>query len=123
MGGVKYNPGIEMGDGITIGQNCHVTCANRIQIGTGCSILPDVLITDMEHEYLPGKSFKDTGLLVGSVKIGDYAVIGMGARILGSRGIRIGNNAVIGANSVVKKDIPDNAVAAGAPAKIIRINH
>lgn len=53
-------------------------------------------------------------------KIGDNVEICAGARVLGP--ITIGNNAIIGANAVVIKDVPDNAVVAGVPAKIIRIN-
>lgn len=52
--------------------------------------------------------------------IGNNIYIGAGARILGK--IHIGDNSVIGANAVVIKDVPENAVVAGVPAKIIRIN-
>lgn len=51
--------------------------------------------------------------------IGDNVWIYAGAKILGK--IRIGNNAVIGANAVVTKDVPDNAVVVGAPGRVIRI--
>ncbi len=91
-----------------------------IIIGNGVSILPNVLITDTEHEYIPNKSLRHTGLNVGGVEIGDYSVIGMGARILGHRHIKIGRNVVIGANAVVTSDISDNAVAVGILAKIIK---
>ncbi|MEZ9421679.1 serine O-acetyltransferase [Vibrio breoganii] len=50
--------------------------------------------------------------------IGDDVYIAAGSRLLGN--IRIGNNVIIGANSVVINDIPDNCIVAGAPAKIIR---
>lgn len=52
--------------------------------------------------------------------IGDNVQISSGAKILGP--IRIGNNVIIGANSVVTKDVPDNCVVAGIPAKIIARN-
>ena len=52
--------------------------------------------------------------------IGDNVQISAGARILGP--VRIGNNVIIGANAVVVKDIPDNCVVAGVPARIIRKN-
>lgn len=54
----------------------------------------------------------------GIPKIGNNVYISAGARILG--GITIGNNVIIGANSVVIKDVPDNCIVAGVPAKIIR---
>jgi serine O-acetyltransferase len=49
--------------------------------------------------------------------IGDNVRISCGAKILG--GIKIGNNAIIGANAVVIKDVPDNAIVGGVPAKVI----
>ena len=52
--------------------------------------------------------------------IGDNVHISAGARILGP--IRIGNNVIIGANAVVVKDVPDNCIVAGVPAKIIKDN-
>lgn len=54
----------------------------------------------------------------GIPKIGNNVYISAGARILG--GITIGNNVIIGANSVVIKDVPDNSIVAGVPAKIIK---
>jgi len=50
--------------------------------------------------------------------IGDDVIINAGARILGP--VKIGNNVIIGANAVVVKDVPDNCVVAGVPARIIR---
>lgn len=116
---MRYVPEIVINDGVAIGQNCHITAANRIFIGQGTSIMPDVLITDIEHVHIPGKSLSETNIEVGIVEIGEFVTIGMGARILGHRRVRIGNNTVIGANSVVTKDVPDNAVVAGVPARII----
>ena len=52
--------------------------------------------------------------------IGDNVEIHSGAKIIGP--VRIGNNVIIGANAVVTKDIPDNCVVAGIPAKIIKEN-
>lgn len=52
--------------------------------------------------------------------IGDNVQISAGARILGP--VRIGNNVIIGANAVVVKDVPDNCIVAGIPAKIIKEN-
>lgn len=120
--GKKYNPEVIFGNDVNIGQFCHITCANKVVVGSGVSILPNVLITDIEHEYVQNMSLRFTGLNVGSVEIGDYSVIGMGARILGHRNIKIGKNAVIGANAVVTSDVPDNAVVVGAPAKIVKYN-
>lgn len=53
----------------------------------------------------------------GKVKIGNNVFIGMQSTIL--KGVTIGNNVIIGANSLVNKDVPDNCVVAGNPAKVI----
>ena len=70
-------------------------------IGKNCTIFPQVTIN-------------------GKTMIGDNCFIGIGAKIIGN--VKIGNNVKIGANAVVTKDIPDNSVAVGVPAKVIRIN-
>lgn len=54
-----------------------------------------------------------------SISIGDNCYIGLEAKIFGS--VKIGNNVTIGANMVVTKDIPDNAVVGGIPVKVIQI--
>jgi acetyltransferase-like isoleucine patch superfamily enzyme len=118
-GGSAYTPRIEFGDNVAVGQNCHFTAANKIHVGSKVSILPQVLITDIEHCYETGKSLLETGITVGEVVIEDFAVIGMGARILGSKGVHIGKNAVVGTNAVVLHDVPDRAIVAGVPAKIV----
>ena len=56
----------------------------------------------------------------GVATIGDGVYIGPGAKIIGA--VKIGNNVAIGANAVVTHDVPDNAVVAGVPAKIISMN-
>ena len=114
----KYEPLVSIGNDVNIGQNCHITCANSIDIGNGVSIMPDVLITDIEHEYEKNKTLNETGLKVGSIKIGDYTVIGMGSRIIGSKTLKIGSNVIIGTNTIVKKDIPDDSIAYGNPITI-----
>ena len=53
-------------------------------------------------------------------KIGDNVYIGAGAKILGP--ITVGNNSVIGAGAVVLKDVPENSIIVGIPAKVIKTN-
>lgn len=76
-------------------------------IGKNCTILPNVLIGLKKPE--PG---------LHDVYIGDNCYISTGVTILGP--VTIGNNVTIGAGAVVVKDIPDNCVVAGVPAKIVK---
>lgn len=62
-----------------------------------------------------GRKLDPTGVPV----VGDDVYISAGARLLG--GITIGNNVIVGANSVVIADVPDNSIVAGAPAKVVRV--
>lgn len=97
-------PGLRIfhtGDFIHVKQNC--------KIGKNCTLLPGVVIGN--------KNLEDDGSWV---TIGDNCYMGLGAKIFGQ--VTIGDNVVIGANSVVVKDIPDNCVVSGIPAKIIKIN-
>lgn len=121
--GVKKNfsPTVRIENNVSIQQNCHITCANKIVIGSGTSVLPEVLITDIDHIKEVGKSVNDTGIRAGEVIIGNNCVIGMGARILSNgKRITIGNDCVIGANAVVTSCIPDGSIAVGIPARVIK---
>lgn len=79
-----------------------------VKIGRNCEILPMVLI---------GKKSPDVTDY--HVNIGDNCYISTGAIILAP--IDIGNNVTIAAGAVVTKDVPDNAVVAGVPAKVVKI--
>lgn len=112
-GGKLYTPSINIGDDVAFGQGCHITCACSINIGHDTNIMPYVLITDLEHCYELGKNIGYTGINVGSVTIGNYVSVGMGARILGKSNIAIGENAVIGTNAIITKNVPDRAIVVG----------
>ena len=76
-------------------------------IGKNCTLLPMVLI-GKKHPKVEGDAF-----------IGDNCYISTGVTILGP--IKIGNNVTIAAGSVVNKDVPDNAMVAGVPAKVVKV--
>lgn len=70
---------------------------------------------------LPGVVFgnKMEGVDEKNIIVGDDCYFGLGVKIIGS--VRIGNNVTVGANAVITKDIPDNAIVGGVPAKIIKM--
>lgn len=120
----KLHPELNIGDGASIGEYTHITCAQRIEIGEGLLTGRFVLITDNGH----GKSSADETSLPpllrpvhsnGPVKIGKNVWIGDKATILPN--VIIGDGAVIAANAVVTKDIPAYAIAAGCPAKVVKM--
>ena len=114
-----FSPILQIGDYTTIQQRVHITCAEKVVIGSHVAILPDVLITDINHPYTElNTPPSECRLEHKPVFIGDETIVGMGARIL--PGVNIGKHCCIGTNAVVTKNIPDYSVAVGNPAKIIK---
>ena len=99
--------------------NVDITRPWMVRIGSGCTITPGVTI--MSHDYTLPVVQRVYGEVIasrmGAVTIGDNVYIGMHTTIVA--GTTIGSNVIIGANSLVCKDIPDNCVAAGNPARVI----
>lgn len=89
--------------GLRIDHLCGIIINSKANIGKDLWIKPGVII-----------GATDTG----TPYIGDNVEIGVGAKVLGH--VRVGNNVIIGAQAVVVKDVPDNAVVAGVPAKVLR---
>jgi acetyltransferase-like isoleucine patch superfamily enzyme len=115
-------PSLTIGSNTNIEQGVHIICHNRVKIGRDVSITGRCAIVDVTHPYRNVNSGKVGELIADDdsyVEIGDGAFLGYGAVILPN--VRIGRRAVIGANSVVTRDVPDFAVAAGAPAKVIKV--
>lgn len=109
---------------ITIGENCYINAYSMligggdISIGKNTAIAGFTLIVASNHVFeskiIP---IREQGLITVGVKIGDDVWIGAGARILD--GVSIGSGAVVGAGSVVTKDVPPNTIVAGVPSRVI----
>ncbi|MES2720061.1 MAG: acyltransferase [Pseudomonadota bacterium] len=122
---VKINRNVDMevgqalsiGAGSVIGVGCFLQADGEIRIGTGVLLAPQVKIFSTSHTY--GREGEiHNPLIKGSVIIEDNVWVGAGTVI--ALNVRIGRNAVIGANSFVNRDIPENVVAVGTPARVIR---
>ena len=117
--GKIFVPKIIIEDGVEIQQRVHITAANTLTIGSNTSILPDVMITDIDHRYDDIRTPSgEQNIVCRKTSIGKNCSIGAGAKILA--GAMLGNNCIVGANSVVKGVFPDGCVIAGAPAKVIK---
>lgn len=122
--GKKHRPQIIIGDRVCINPYTHIGAINKVIIGNRTLIGAGVLITDHSHgrcteEDLKKEPRKRALYSKGQVVIGENVWIGEHAAIL--PGVTIGDNAIIGANAVVTKDVPANAVVGGNPARVIKI--
>lgn len=96
---------LDIEEKVFINDNCNINCVNRISIGRGTKIGPNVCINDHDHNY---KDPTDGHLVKGEVKIGKNVWIGSNVVIL--KDTIIGDNTVIAAGSVVKGRIPSNTL-------------
>ena len=112
-----YGSHIEVGKNFFANYNCTIIDVAKVSIGDNCQMAPNVAIYTAGHPLHPvsRNSLYEYGI---SVTIGDNVWIGGNTIIL--PGVHIGSNTVIGAGSVVTKDIPDWVVAAGNPCRVIR---
>lgn len=109
---------IEIGHGTYINRYTMLDAIERITIGRDVMIGPHCYITDGNHGMAPGTSVKDQPMSARPVRIDDEAWIGAHVTILS--GVHIGAGAVIGAGSVVTRDVPAGAIAYGSPATVRR---
>ena len=118
--GEDEEPSLRIGDGTSIAGYCVFSAAREITIGRHVSICRNVYISDHTHEYenwpVP---VEDQGITdVMPVEIADGAWLGENVVVF--PGVRVGVGAVVSANSVVTKDVPDRTLVAGVPARTLR---
>ena len=112
-----YGHNIEIGKNAFINYNCTIIDVGKVVIGDYCQIAPNVSIYTAGQPVHPAT--RNTGYEYGiDITIGNNVWIGGGSIIM--PGVHIGDCAVIGAGSVVTKDIPAWTVAAGNPCRVIR---
>lgn len=99
-----------------INENVQITCGDTIEIGSNCAIGRDVVIRSYDGHTIKSDDYQ----ISEPIKIGNHVWIGQGASVL--KGVTIGDGAIIAAGSIVTKDIPENCIAAGIPARVIKEN-
>ena len=111
---------ISIGAKSVLGQECTLSCYKHISIGRECIIADRAMMIDFDHGMVEvERPIREQGIYKRDVSVGHNVWIGYGACVL--RGVTVGDNAVIGTSSVVTRDVPDNAVVGGVPAKLIRM--
>jgi acetyltransferase-like isoleucine patch superfamily enzyme len=111
---------VSIGEKTVMGQECTISAYQRVAIGRECIVADRVMLIDFDHGVVEvERPIRLQGIYKRDVDVGSNVWIGYGACIL--RGVRIGDNCVVGTSAVVTKDVPDNAVVGGVPARVLRM--
>lgn len=119
----KNTPELIIGDNVSFNYDCHIGCTNKVVIGNNVLFASKVFLSDHFHgainssdlEVAPGRRLLYSK---GPIIIEDNVWVGEGVCIMPN--VTIGKNTIIGANSVVTKSLPQNCVAGGNPAKVLK---
>lgn len=111
---------LHIGDGTSVVGACVLSAVRSVRLGPRVLLARNVYIADHTHAFQRrGVPILDQGIdRIAPVDIGEGAWLG--ENVFVAPGVRVGVGAVVGANSVVLTDVPDHAVVAGAPARVIR---
>jgi acetyltransferase-like isoleucine patch superfamily enzyme len=111
---------VEIGEKTVMGQECTISAYQRVRIGEQCVVADRAMFIDFDHGVVEvERPIRVQGIYKRDIEVGSNVWIGYGACIL--RGVRVGDNSIVGTNAVVTKDVPANAVVAGVPARIVRM--
>jgi acetyltransferase-like isoleucine patch superfamily enzyme len=111
---------VSIGAKTVMGQECTISAYQHVSIGRECIVADRVMLIDFDHGVTEvDRPIRAQGIYKRDVHVGNNVWIGYGACVL--RGVTVGDNTVIGTSSVVTRDVPENAVVGGVPARIIRM--
>ena len=111
---------VVLGAKSVLGQECTISAFQHVSIGRECVIADRVMMIDFDHGTVDvERPVRLQGIYKRDVRVGHNCWIGYGACVL--RGVTIGDNCVVGTSAVVTRDVPDNAVVAGVPARVLRM--
>lgn len=114
----KPNPHLRIGSNVGIGRGCYIAIKSKLTILDNTRFGHNVTILDNEHNFKKNDLISNQKARIEDITIGEDCWIGSNVTIL--RGVKIGNKSVIGANSLVNKNIPPDEIWAGNPAKFIK---
>ena len=111
---------VVIGPKTVIGQECTISAYRHVGIGAQCVIADRSMFIDFDHGVTEvERPIRAQGIYKRAVRVGSNVWVGYGACVL--RGVDVGDNSVIGTNSVVTRDVPANGVAGGVPARLLRM--
>lgn len=120
LAGDGSGPILHIGGGTSIQPFVHLAAVSSLRIGRDCLFASHVYITDHDHDWRDGDvpARLQPQLLAEPVTIGNG--VWLGERVCVLKGVTIGDGAIVGAASVVTKDIPPRCIAVGAPARVVK---
>jgi acetyltransferase-like isoleucine patch superfamily enzyme len=111
---------VSIGAKSVLGQECTISAYQSVTIGRECILADRVMLIDFDHGVVEvERPIRLQGIYKRNVRVGNNVWIGYGACIL--RGVNVGDNSIVGTNSVVTREVPADAVVGGVPARIIRM--
>ena len=110
-----FGKNIKIGRDVFINSGCHFQDQGGIELGDGVLVGHNVVLATINHDLDPAQNRKNH---YAPIKIGSHVWIGSNATIL--QGVTIGEWAVVAAGAVVTRDVPENTIVGGVPAKTIR---
>ena len=111
---------VVIGAKTVIGQECTISAYKRVRIGEQCVIADRAMFIDFDHGVVEvERPIRLQGIYKRDVEVGSNVWIGYGACVL--RGVRVGDNAILGTSAVATRDVPANAVVGGVPARVLRM--
>jgi acetyltransferase-like isoleucine patch superfamily enzyme len=111
---------VEIGAKSVLGQEITISAYEHVSIGRECMVADRSMFIDFDHGASEvERPVREQGIYKRPVRVGHNAWIGYGVCVL--RGVTVGDNCIIGANTVVTRDVPDHAVVGGSPARVLRL--
>jgi acetyltransferase-like isoleucine patch superfamily enzyme len=111
---------VEIGTKTVLGQECTISAYHHVRIGEQCVVADRAMFIDFDHGVVEvERPIRLQGIYMRDVEVGSNVWIGYGACVL--RGVRVGDNSIVGTNSVVTKDVAANSVVGGVPARVLRM--
>lgn len=111
---------VRIGAKTVLGQECTISSFQHVSIGRECIVADRVMLIDFDHGVVEvERPVRHQGIYKRDVRVGHNVWVGYGACFL--RGVTVGDNTIVGTYSVVTRDVPDDAVIGGAPARVLRM--